>query len=403
MMPLTGAGRKAGMRAIVVGAGIGGLTAGLFLNRAGFAVRVFEAAREIRELGVGINVLPHATKALDKLGLLDALVAAGVLTREVARFDSRGKLMGAEPRGRFAGYNWPQVSIHRGRFQRILYDAARATLGPERILTGRRLVGFEARGDEVLVQFADHTGAALAPETADILIAADGIHSRARRILYPDEGQPAYSGIMMWRGVSRAKPFLTGSSMIAVGDAAQKFVSYPVTAPDADGRALINWICELPRPDMLAPEDWNRPGRIEDFYPSFTGWAFDWCDVPAIVRDAEGVFEFPMVDRDPLPRWSFGRVTLLGDAAHPMYPVGSNGASQAILDASALADALAAHADPVEALRAYETARLAATARTVQAHRERQFEQPATGSELEASNERFKKIVGFDVETVNRT
>jgi 2-polyprenyl-6-methoxyphenol hydroxylase-like FAD-dependent oxidoreductase len=391
------------MRAIVVGAGIGGLTAGLFLRRAGLDVRVFEAARKIKELGVGINVLPHATKELDRLGLLDALVAAGVLTREVVRFDSRGTLMGAEPRGKFAGYNWPQVSIHRGRFQRILYDAARAALGADNILSGHRLVGFEARDDEVRVHFADPAGAALAPETADILVAADGIHSRARRILYPDEGQPAYSGIMMWRGVSRAKPFLTGSSMIAVGDAAQKFVSYPVTAPDADGRALINWICELPRPDMLAPEDWNRPGRIEDFYPAFTGWAFDWCDVPAIVRAADGVFEFPMVDRDPLLRWSFGRVTLLGDAAHPMYPVGSNGASQAILDASALAEALVAHANPVEALKAYETARLAATARTVHAHRERQWEQPATGRDLEAANERFKKTVGFDVETVNRT
>jgi 2-polyprenyl-6-methoxyphenol hydroxylase-like FAD-dependent oxidoreductase len=262
-------------------------------------------------------------------------------------------------------------------------------------------VSFDDKGDRVTARFADHDGREH-EATADVLICADGIHSRARRIFYPGEGAPAYSGIMLWRGTSRAKPFLTGASMVAVGSTQQKWVAYPITAADADGLATINWLSELPRAEMLAPEEWNRPGRLTDFHAEFTSWVYDWASPADIMARADGIFEFPMVDRDPIPRWSFGRVTLLGDAAHAMYPVGSNGSSQAILDGMCVAETLTAHADPIEALRAYEAERLPATTRTVEAHRQRQAENADTGAEMEANTRRFQKTVGFDVETVNR-
>jgi 2-polyprenyl-6-methoxyphenol hydroxylase-like FAD-dependent oxidoreductase len=382
---------------------MGGLTTALFLHRKGISCTVYEAAREIRELGVGINVLPHATKELDGLGLLPALTEAGILTREVVRYDANGKFIATNPRGRFGGYNWPQVSIHRGGFQRILLDAVVERLGASRVITNRRLTGFEERGGKVVARFVDRDGASYRPN-GDVLIAADGIHSRARRIFYPNQGDPAYSGIMMWRATSRAKPFLTGSSMVAVGTKEQKWVAYPISQPDGDGLCTINWLAELPRPEMIRPEEWNRPGKLEDFYLEFADWAWDWCDAAAIMRAADAVYEFPMVDRDPIPQWTFGRVTLLGDAAHPMYPVGSNGSSQAILDASCIADMLVTHADPEAALKAYEAERLPATTKTVEAHRERQQEtEPQSAEELVASTERFQKTVGFDVATVNRS
>jgi 2-polyprenyl-6-methoxyphenol hydroxylase-like FAD-dependent oxidoreductase len=390
------------MEAIIVGAGMGGLSAALALHAKGIGARIFEAAREIRELGVGINVLPHATKELDRLCVLPAMVGQGVITREVVRFDHTGTRLTTDPRGTYGGYKWPQVSIHRGRFQRILYDAAVQRLGADRVHTDRRLTEIEDKGDRIVARFADHAGKTH-EATADVLIAADGIHSRARRIFYPDEGAPAYSGIMMWRGTSRAKPFLTGASMVAVGHSLQKWIAYPITHPGVDGLCTINWLSELPRTEMLAPEEWNRPGKLADFHGEFTSWSYDWANPAEIMANADGIFEFPMVDRDPVPRWTFGRATLLGDAAHAMYPVGSNGSSQAILDAACIAETLAAHpSDPQQALRAYEARRLPATTKTVQAHRERQSETASDVAEMEANTEKFRKAVGFDVETVNK-
>ena len=387
------------MEAIIVGAGMGGLSAALALHEKGIGARVFEAAREIRELGVGINVLPHATKELEKLGVLPAMVAQGVLTREVQRFDQQsGAVLTTNPCGRHAGYNWPQVSIHRGRFQRILFDAVRERLGEDRIATDRRFVDFEEGRQGRRSRFEDRDGKTHTA-TGDVLIAADGIHSRARRIFYPDEGAPVYSGITFWRGVSRVRPFLTGATFLVVGDREQKFLAYPLEAPGADGKCLTNWICELARPEMLAPEDWSRGGRLEDFAFEFEAWRYGGLDAGEVIRSAEAIFEFPMADRNPVPRWSYGRATLLGDAAHPMYPVGSNGASQAVLDAVALAEKLSAISDPAEAT--YATERLPATARTVQAHRARAQETTTDAAEIE-KRQNFRKTVGFDVETVNR-
>jgi 5-methylphenazine-1-carboxylate 1-monooxygenase len=356
------------MRVIVAGAGIGGLAAALALAADGHEITVYEAASEILPLGVGINLLPHAAAVLDELGLLDAIASRGVRTRELVYFNKFGQRIWGEPRGTFAGHATPQISLPRGALQGALLDAAIDRLDADKVICGRRLTGFESSAGGVTVQLTDSVGD-VRSAAGDILVAADGIHSAARASLYPGEGPAAYSGRMLWRATSLARPFLTGASMIMAGHQNQKFVAYPIEAARPDGLQRINWIAELPVAEVLERESWNRRGGLADFLPRFADWRFDWIDVPALIESAEGIYEFPMVDRDPLPRWSFGRVTLLGDAAHPMYPIGSNGASQAIIDARALASALASNPEPAAALAAYEAERLPATAAIVRANR----------------------------------
>jgi 2-polyprenyl-6-methoxyphenol hydroxylase-like FAD-dependent oxidoreductase len=407
------------MKVTIIGAGIGGLTTALFLHRQGHQVRIYESVAEIRELGVGINLLPHAVRELEKLGLRDAVADGGVLTHELLYFNKLGQRIWQEPRGMGAGYKWPQVSIHRGRLQRLLLDAVYDRLGADSVVTGHRLTTVREDGGGVTATF--ETGAA--PDTvnvqADLAVAADGIHSAARRQFYPDEGFPIYSGSMHWRGTTRMAPFLSGRSMFMAGHRAVKFVAYPITRPDADGLVQVNWIAELLRATPLNREDWNRPGHIEDFLPEFESWRFDWLDIPALIHGHERVLEYPMCDRDPLPRWTFGHCTLLGDAAHPMYPVGSNGASQAIRDASALADALARHADLDTALAAYEDARRPATTAIVLSNRKLgpelvmqmaedrapdgfdTIDEVIPRTELEAISDGYKKVAGFSRDALN--
>jgi len=403
------------MRAIIIGGGIGGLTAALALHAAGIEAEVFESAAEVRPLGVGINLQAHAVRELTELGLGEALAATGVATQEFRYANRFGQTIWTEPRGLAAGYHWPQYSIHRGRLQMLLWEAARARLGAARLRTGRRLTGFTQDATGVEAWFAEGESV-----RGDLLIGADGIHSAVRAQGFPGEGPPKWNGCLLWRATSLAAPFLTGASMVQAGHRDQKFVCYPIGAAP-DGRALVNWIAErrYPTDTAWAREDWNRPGRAADILPLFADWHFDWLDVPGLIRSAAAIFEFPMVDRDPLPWWTQGRVTLLGDAAHPMYPIGSNGASQAILDGRYLALQLATQPGIAAALAAYEAARRPATAAVVEANRSDgpdrvmdivhgrapegfgRVEDVVSEAELAATVMGYKRLAGFDPATLN--
>ena len=352
----------------IVGAGIGGLTLALCLHRAGIACRVYESTAEIRPLGVGINILPHASAELRALGVLDALERVAVTTREAAFFNRFGQLVFAEPAGRWAGYETPQLSIHRGDLQGVLLAAVKERLGADAVVTGHACVGVvdAAGGERVRLRFGDPSGAALPDVEGALAVACDGIHSAIRRQLHPDEGPPRWSGVNMWRGVTAHAPFLSGATMVRAGWlTVGKMVIYPIrNAVDGQGRQLVNWVAELEAAEPVR-RDWNAVGKLDDFFSAFADWHFDWLDVAALIRQTETVLAYPMVDQDPLPRWSFGRVTLLGDAAHPMVPRGSNGAGQAILDARFLADRLVERGLTPEALTEYDRVRNAATAKVV--------------------------------------
>ncbi len=352
---------------VIIGAGIGGLTLALSLHRAQIPCRVYEAATTLLPLGVGINVLPHATGELRDLGVLHALERLAVVTREAAFFNRFGQLVYREPAGRWAGYDTPQLSIHRGDLQGVLLEAVLARLGADSVVAGHACVGIADAGENaVRVRFRGPAGETRADVDAAVAVACDGIHSVVRRQLYPDEGPPRYSGVNMWRGVTVHPPLLSGATMVRAGWlSVGKMVIYPIRN-DVDGRGnqLVNWVAELECPEPVR-RDWTARGQLDDFLPTFADWHFDWADVPALIRGTETVLAYPMVDQDPLPRWSFGRITLLGDAAHPMYPRGSNGAGQAILDTRCLVEQLIAHGLTAEALARYDQIRNAATAKVV--------------------------------------
>jgi len=361
------------MKAIIVGGGVGGLTAALMLHARGIDCEVYEQAEAVRELGVGINTLPHAIKELAELGLLERLDAVGIRTYELFYTNRFGQEIWREPRGLDAGYDVPQFSIHRGRLQGAIYQAARARLGEGRIRTGHRLGAFAQDEAGVSAYFFDRTGAHRATARGDVLIGADGINSFVRERLYPGEGPARWNGVMLWRGALDWPMFLTGRSMIVAGGMAAKLVIYPIAEGSREDRRLTNWaVAAKVGEDNTPPprkEDWSRPGRFEDLMPHLQRFLIPAIDARALIEATNEFWEYPMCDRDPLPRWSHGRVTLLGDAAHPMYPVGSNGASQAILDARVLADRLKGAEHPVQALWAYEQERLPPTAEVVRLNR----------------------------------
>jgi 5-methylphenazine-1-carboxylate 1-monooxygenase len=372
------------MRVIIAGAGIAGLTAALSLHAAGLEPLVLDPARELRPLGVGINLLPHAVRELTELGLAGQLADTGVETAEQAHFDQHGTLIWGEPRGRALGYDWPQYSIHRGHLQMILLQAVRARIGEHAVRTATEVTGFTERDDVVEVHAASRAGGAASTLRADVLVGADGFYSAVRAQLHPGQAPPHWSGVLMWRGIAEAEPFLTGATVAICGsNAATKFVAYPV-ARAGQGTVAVNWVAEAMiggaeppagfspptapgpaarsfaparRPPAIRP-DWTQAGRLADVMSWFGDWKLGWLDVPGLITGSPEILEYPMADRDPLPWWGRGRVTLAGDAAHPMYPIGSNGGSQAIIDARVLAASLAGCGGDVPAgLAAYEAAR----------------------------------------------
>ena len=354
------------MKAIIIGGGIGGLTAALMLHERGIQATVFEQASEVREVGVGINTLPHAIAELAELGLLPILDSVAIRTHELLYMNRFGQTVWREPRGMHAGFKVPQFSIHRGRLQKLLYDAVVERLGKDAVRTGRRLLGFIEDEGGVTAHFADSRwGEQGESMRGDVMIGADGIHSLVREHFYPNQGSPSWNGIKMWRGAIEWPRFLDGDSMIIAGGMQAKLVLYPIAEGSTPNTRLTNWVVNVRIGDPTKPpqrETWSRNGRFEDVLPFARRFSVPGVDVIAMIKQTPAFWEYPMCDRDPLPRWTHGRVTLMGDAAHPMYPVGSNGASQAILDARSLADALAQAEHPRHGLAVYEADRLPKTA-----------------------------------------
>jgi 2-polyprenyl-6-methoxyphenol hydroxylase-like FAD-dependent oxidoreductase len=415
------------MKALVIGGGIGGLATALFLHRRGIDVEVFERAGEIRELGVGINTLPHAIKELAVLGLLDALDRVGIRTHELIYQNRFAQTIWREPRGLDAGYDVPQFSIHRGRLQGVLHEAVCDRIGLAHVHAGHECIDVDQTSKYAVARFDVRTGdgGAVAEHRGDLIVAADGIHSIVRAKYYPDEGPPAWNGIMLWRGATEWEPFLTGRSMVIAGGMDAKLVLYPISNDTAaPGKVLMNWAVAAKLGDANSPpprrEDWSRPGRLDELLPFVENvFHMDVLDPLALIRATGEFYEYPMCDRDPVPQWSFGRITLLGDAAHPMYPVGSNGASQAVLDARCLSDALAG-GDVAAALEAYDEERRPKTAEIVRTNRgggpervidvvtERapdgfdDLDEVASPEELEAIVKGYSQLAGFTPGEVNR-
>ena len=362
------------MKALIAGAGVGGLTLALMLHRRGIESVIFEQASEIREVGVGINILPHAVKELAALDLMPALDAVGIRTKELHYLSRLGQKVWSELRGTDAGFDFPQFSIHRGRLQKVIYDAVIARLGPGQIRNGLKLQGFLQDEGGVVAHFTD-AKFGLASETVrgDVLIGADGIHSIVRRHFYPKEGRPSWQGLMLWRGAAEWPKFLTGRSMYIAGGMSAKIALYPIAPGLTPNTRLTNWaIVSRIADGQITPapvDSWSRVGRMDEVIPLAKRFNVPDVDVEALVRATPVCWEYPMCDRDPLPNWSHGRVTLIGDAAHPMYPVGSNGAAQAILDARSLADWLMKAEHPMQALHEYERERLPKTAEIVRLNR----------------------------------
>lgn len=403
-----------GTRIAVVGGGVAGLGLALSLHQRGIACDVYEAVPEVKELGVGITLLPHAMRELAALGVQSKLEAVGIENLESVFFNRYGQYIYREPRGRHAGYPHPEVGIHRGKLHRILYEEALAQIGPQHIHTDHRCTGVEQDALGATVHFVDARGNKRPSVRADIVIACDGVNSTIRRQFYPDE-KVAFAGINTWRGVTVHKPILTGKSYMRVGSIhTGKMVIYPIVDNvDGQGHQLINWMAEIQH-EGESMNDWNRPGNKADFEAIYADWKFDWLDVPALIANAQYILEYPMVDKDPVARWTFDRVTFMGDAAHPMYPRGSNGAAQGLIDARTLAELLAVTPDPQAALQIYDQARVEATARVVRTNRTappdlinikvdelsggkpfRHIDDLISQEELRQISENYKRIAGF--------
>lgn len=392
------------MKIAIVGGGIGGNALALSLHDAGLTdVHVYESSLQRAQLGVGINVLPHAIRELTELGLFDVLDRGAVRTQQLTYFNRFGQRIWTEPRGVAAGYKWPQLSIHRGELFDALADAVKERLGSDRVHLGLRIDDPVALADE-----------------HDVVVGCDGVHSAVRAWMQPDEGGPLWNGVTMWRGVTEMPPFLDGRTMVVAGVLRRRMVVYPIRDLD-DGRQLVNWVAEVRTEDgrPMPRQDWDRQADVSEPFGHFADFDFGWLDVPTMIQKAAQIYVYPMVDRDPLPTWTRGRVVLLGDAAHPMYPVGSNGASQAIIDARILARELALHDSIDDALLSYEQQRLPATAAVVALNRRAgpeecmeivaqrapdgfdRLDDVITADELVAINNRYRTVAGFDPAVLN--
>lgn len=406
------------MTILIAGGGIAGLSLGLTLHQIGVPFRIYESAPEIRPMGVGINLQPNAVRELFDLGLEGELDRIGVRTRQIGFHTKHGLKIWEEPRGMWAGYAWPQYSVHRGELQMMLYHSLLERAGADSVVTGARAVGFDQDDDKAHLLLADGTRV-----DGDLIVAADGIHSALRAQMYPNEGDPIWNGQVLWRATTVADAYFGGAAMVMIGHDSVRMVAYPISEPDPETNlATINWIAEKRYDPSIGwqKDDWNRIADKNDFLPEFTDWTFDWIDVPALINGADTIYEYPMVDRDPLDQWTFGRVTLMGDAAHATFPVGSNGASQAIVDARVIGARLLENGVVPAALSAYEDDIRPTTTAVGLANRRgggpdgilQQVEDLCGGqfddindviphADLAAHSAKYKSVAGFSIEALN--
>ena len=409
------------MTVIVAGGGIAGMTMALTCHQLELPVIVHESVKTIEPLGVGINLQPNAVRELFELGLERDLAEIGIQAKEWALVGKNGNDVWSEPRGLDAGYRWPQYSVHRGHLQMMLYRQVLKRLGPKAVISDSRLKSYNNDNDHVLAHFVDSDGKEQKVE-GSILVGADGLHSSVRAQMHPNDGPPKWGGAVMWRGTTQAKPIRTGASFVLLGKLEQRFVCSPISQPDPiTGKAIINWIAELTYDTSKewGHSDWNTQVPVEKFINHFSDWSYEWLDVPQLIREASAVYEYPMVDRDPLTTWVDGRCVLVGDAAHVMYPVGSNGASQAIVDTRVLGSAFVKHGLDQTALLHYESLNLKEMNELVLRNRgagpigilgiveERcggvfdKIEDVIPRSEIEQYMSNYKAAAGFAIETLN--
>ncbi len=409
------------MTVIVAGGGIAGMTMALTCHQLELPVIVHESVKTIEPLGVGINLQPNAVRELFELGLERDLAEIGIQAKEWALVGKNGNDVWSEPRGLDAGYRWPQYSVHRGHLQMMLYRQVLKRLGPKAVISDSRLKSYNNDNDHVLAHFVDSDGKEQKVE-GSILVGADGLHSSVRAQMHPNDGPPKWGGAVMWRGTTQAEPIRTGASFVLLGKLEQRFVCYPISQPDPiTGKAIINWIAELTYDTSKewGHSDWNTQVPVEKFINHFSDWSYEWLDVPQLIREASAVYEYPMVDRDPLTTWVDGRCVLVGDAAHVMYPVGSNGASQAIVDTRVLGSAFVKHGLDQTALLHYESLNLKEMNELVLRNRgagpigilgiveERcggvfdKIEDVIPRSEIEQYMSNYKAAAGFAIETLN--
>jgi 2-polyprenyl-6-methoxyphenol hydroxylase-like FAD-dependent oxidoreductase len=406
------------MQVIIVGGGIAGLSAALSLHQIGIDCRIYESVPQLEPLGLGINLQPNAVRELTALGLGEKLADAGILTAELAFYNRHGQLIWTEPRGTAAGYRWPQISISRGKLQEILLGAVGERLGRRALAGGHHLASFEQRGDKVVARFVDPAGRPAGEDEGDLLVGADGIHSAVRKHFYLGEAA-VFDGYLHYRGTVAGDPYLSGRSMVVVGHRTHRAIVYPIAALP-DGQVMINWLAYTKIPSGSPPlEAWDTAADKRLAADRFAGWSYPWLDVQGLIAGTERVLQLPNVDRDPIPRWSFSRVTLIGDAAHPMQPVGAQAGSQAVVDGRVLAASLLETTDPVEALVRYQDRRIAAMNDMIIRNRNLGLEavlqmaeerapdgfaritDVLSQDELESTASSFKKAAGFDLETVN--
>jgi len=350
----------------IIGGGISGLSLALQLNHYGFAVEIFESAKELSPLGLGLNLQPKAVKILANCNLFDELITNGVAISSVEFQCKDGLSIFSQKRGIADGYDFPQIAIHRAKLQQMLLK--QFTLQPKnKIYLGQQLINFQEYHSNVVCTLVDRTTNNVLDKTVDILIGADGIHSTIRAKIHNDKANYQFAGIMMWRGISKIKPFQQHSSVVVRGNRNVQLITYPISPLDKNGECYINWVVEIFDEETNTLDDncWNKQGHVAEFIHYFNDWQNKFLDIEPLFDKAINIFKFPMVDRNPLNYWNTNRVTLIGDAAHPMYPRGANGASQGIIDAEYLATVIHSASNISDALQQYQANRLPITSKIV--------------------------------------